>query len=177
MTDPQPSLDPEFAAMQAIFAALDPLEDEARSRVLAYIASRLEIDFRAKTKATGEPETADDAQAEEASSEAVGAPKFATFAQLFDAADPKSNSDKALVAAYWFQVCQGQESFNSQEINKELKHLGHGVANITSAIDTLKAQKPALMLQTKKSGTSQQARKLYMVTAAGIKVVEGMIDE
>jgi hypothetical protein len=41
----------------------------------------------------------------------------------------------------------------------------------------LKATKPALMIQLKKSGKSQQARKEYKVTAAGVKYIEGILNE
>jgi hypothetical protein len=37
------------------------------------------------------------------------------------------------------------------------------------ALDTLKAQKPAPVLQLKKAGTTTQARKTYKVTTVGLK--------
>jgi hypothetical protein len=101
--------------------------------------------------------------------------EFGSFAELFDAAQPKTGYDKALVAGYWLQVCQGADSFDGFSANKELKHLGEGLPNITSSVDTLKAQKPALALQLKKSGKSRQARKVYKVTVAGVRAVEAMI--
>jgi hypothetical protein len=93
-----------------------------------------------------------DAIGQEASlaEEQAEAPKYGSFAELFDAAKPKSNGDKALVAGYWLQVCQGAENFDGQSANKELKHLGEGLANITNAVESLKTQKPALALQLKK---------------------------
>jgi DNA-binding PadR family transcriptional regulator len=60
-------------------------------------------------------------------------------------------------------------------LNKELKNLGHGVSNITSALDTLMSRKPALVIQTKKSGTSKQARKKYKLTLEGLRAVERMV--
>ena len=76
---------------------------------------------------------------------------------------------------YWLQVCNKAESFDSQRANTELKNLGHGVPNITKAIDGLKAQNPALALQLKKAGTTRQARKVYKITVAGVKAIEGLI--
>ena len=55
-----------------------------------------------------------------------------------------------------------------------LKNLGHGIPNVTKALDSLKGQSPALALQLKKAGTSQQARKTYKITVAGIKQIEAM---
>jgi len=101
---------------------------------------------------------------------------YSSFAELFDAALPKSNADRALVAGYWLQVCQGAESFGGQAVNTELKHLGEAIANITNALESLKTQKPALALQLKKSGKSQQARKSYKITVAGVRAVEAMIN-
>jgi hypothetical protein len=74
------------------------------------------------------------------------------------------------------QVCQGAESFDAFSAHKELKNLGQGVGNITIAIDSLKSQKPALALQLKKSGKTQQSRKTYKITVAGINSVASMIN-
>lgn len=168
--------DLEFGAMQTVFTALQNLDEEARVRVIDYVSARLGIApvGRAAAKRPEEPERV---EVEEAAleQEQDAAPKFSSFAELFDAAQPKGTSDKALVAGYWLQVCQGTDSFDGFSANKELKHLGQGLPNVTSAIDTLKGQKPALALQLKKSGKSRQARKLYKITVAGIRAVEAMI--
>jgi hypothetical protein len=172
MTNQQTAADAEFSAMQTLYNALEPLDDDARTRVINYIVARLEI-----TQSNYRQEAATESSDNEepvVRQEATTKTDYASVAELYDATQPKSNGDKALIAAYWLQVCQGAESFDSQSANKELKHLGQGLANITAAIDTLKNQKPALALQLKKSGKSQQARKVYKVTVAGIKAVEAM---
>ena len=127
------------------------------------------------TAAAAVPEGDEDAEVQAIEKRQQDATKYNSFAELFDAAQPKSNGDCALVAGYWLQVCQGAESFDGQSANSALKNLGHGLTNVTNAVDTLKNQKPALALQLKKSGTSQQARKTYKITVAGIKAVEAMI--
>ena len=99
---------------------------------------------------------------------------FSSFAELYAAANPRTNGEKALVAGYWLQVCQAAESFTGAAANKELTHLGHKLANITDAIDSMKSQKPMLILQIKKSGTSRQARKLYQLSHEGMKRIKGM---
>ncbi len=154
----------------------EPLGDDARSRVFDYIAARLEIASPVPQRSFAEGPAGDGEVDEDAIvAQELGAPKYGSLAELHDAAQPKSNADRALVAGYWLQVCQGSDSFDGYSANKELKNLGHGVSNITNAIDSLKGQKPASVLQLKKSGKSQQARKVYKVTVAGIKVVEAMI--
>lgn len=170
--------DDEFLAMRAVFSALKGLpDDEARVRVLSYAASRLGLATGAQQAKSMHPvvEPTGDGEPQVPTSATTTPSTFATFAELFDAAHPQSNADKALVAGYWLQVCEGAESFSGLAANTELKHLGEAAPNITNAIDSLKSQKPALALQLKKSGKSQQARKSYKITVAGVKAVETMI--
>ncbi|MBZ9807787.1 hypothetical protein LB542_16705 [Mesorhizobium sp. BR1-1-9] len=175
MTDQPNAADAEFSAMQTLYNALEPLDDDARSRVVNYIVARLEIVHNASraAAAAAEPAAGSEPAAEPEIAEAT---TYGSVAELYDATQPKTNGDKALIAGYWLQVCQGAENFDSQSANKELKHLGQGLANVTAAIESLKNQKPALALQLKKSGKSQQARKVYKITVAGVKAVEAMIN-
>lgn len=176
MTGPAIDPDREFGAMQTVYGALQNLDEDARSRVLDYVISRLGIAPVAKAGANQQKEAAsDDAEKRALKEEQGTARTFGSLAELFDAAQPKTTADKALVSGYWLQVCHASESFDGFSVNKELKNLGQGLPNVTSAIDTLKAKKPALALQLKKSGKSQQARKVYKITVAGIRAVEAMI--
>lgn len=101
--------------------------------------------------------------------------EFPELAALYDAANPTTESEKALVVAYWFQVYRAQPEFDSQTINTELKNLGHGVKNITRALDGLMTQQPRLVHQTRKEGTARQARKKYKVTTEGVKKLKQML--
>lgn len=166
--------DLEFVAMKTVFAALEPLDDDARARVVSYVVSRLEISV---TAPVSKASVAVEETAPVLPSPGEVAAKFSNFAELVAAASPKSTADKALLAGYWLQVYEGKQNFDGFAANTILKHLGEGLANITNAIDALKNQKPQLVLQLRKSGTTKQARKTYMVTAAGIKAVENMISE
>lgn len=173
----------EFEAIRAVHDALAPLDEEGRTRVLTYIASLLGINSKiaggrgaAPANDSGDGNNDDDENESEAASEVgKGAQTFSSFAELYAAADPNTNGEKALVVGYWLQVCQSAESFTAAAANKELTHLGHKVANITDAIDKMKNQKPMLILQLKKSGTSRQARKLYKVSYEGVKRVVEML--
>ena len=100
---------------------------------------------------------------------------FGTFAELFHAADPKMEKEKALVAAYWIQKSSGVDQFASQQVNTELKHIGYGVTNITDALGQLISDRPSLVIQLSKSGQSQQSRKTYKVTDAGYRYVQTML--
>jgi hypothetical protein len=101
--------------------------------------------------------------------------RFSELGDLFAAAAPTTDADKALVVGYWFQYIEGQPDLSAQTINTALKHLGEGVGNITTAFDSLKARKPAPVIQLKKAGTAKQSRKTYKLTAAGKNAVELMI--
>lgn len=177
MTDPATQ---EFEAIKAVHDALAPLNEDGRTRVLTYIASLLRINAKAGDRTvTPSDDDGNNASSEDKGENAGGASKepktFSSFAELYAAAAPNTNGEKALVVGYWLQVCQAADSFTAAAANKELTHLGHKVTNITDAIDSVKDQKPMLILQLKKSGNSKQARKLYKVSHAGIERVEEML--
>lgn len=182
MGDATTEPDKEFAAMQAVFSALNPLDEGARQRVIDYVSSRLGLAATAARKpAAGKPgamegDNHDDADRDDAPQANATPQKFEHLAEVFDAVDPKTDKERALVAAYWLQTTQNAASIDGFSINKELRHLGHGIGNVTRAIDALKAEKPALMIQLKKTGKSRQARKEYKVTTAGVKHIEGFLN-
>src|SRR5262249_48226225 len=101
---------------------------------------------------------------------------FTEIHELFDAANPTTGIDRALVAAYWFQAVLQHEDLDSQDINKELKHLGHPSKNITRDLDHLINRTPRYVMQVKKQGTTKQARKRYKLTREGIRAVERMLE-
>jgi len=157
----------ELDAMKKIAAALEPLDDAARARALQWATSR----FRGLNGLVSAEPPRLTSYSDETTSGAFG-----TFAELFDAASPTTEKDKALVAAYWMQTSQNVTSFASQSLNDLLKDLGHRVGNITEALNQLKGERPALILQLKKSGTSKQARKTYKLTNEGAKRVSIMTE-
>lgn len=161
-------LDIEAKAIAEIAGIVGGLEEEQRGRVLRYIQDRFNItgtQAAMRKDSTG----VDTGKAGSTPSE------FEDFASLVDACNPTTDSMRSLVAGYWLQVCLGGQGFDGQSANKELKHLGHPSANITTALGALIHQRPALVLQLRKSGNSKQARKLYKVTEAGIRQVKAMM--
>ena len=167
----------ELESIRAVLGALEPLDDTARIRVLTYITSVLGLSarFAVGRAASAEDDFGREGEQRDADEAAQKEPICRSFAELYARADPQKNGEKALVAGYWLQVCQGAESFTSASANKELTNLGHRLPNITDAIDSTKNQKPQPILQIKKSGTSRQARKLYKLSDGGIKRIEEMI--
>lgn len=175
MTEPEKNPLQEIEAMKVIADALKPLAPEARGRVLKWVAEAFDTTFigPAQSRAASSPSQAVP-RSVTAGADRSG-PVFESIADLFAAAQPTSDASKALVAAYWFQVLQQEQDFDSQSINTGLKHLGHGVSNITQALTTLMTRKPQLVIQTRKSGATQQARKRYKLTSSGQQEAERMI--
>jgi len=155
--------DAELNAMNALVEALGQLDEGVRERVLRWAADRYGVKRAGGRGIPAEP-TGD---LEESS--------YQDVASLFDAADPQTDTDRALAVGYWFQQCKGQQELDAQAINNELKNMGHGIANITDALTRLAGRKPAAVRQIQKKGTTKQARKRYRLTTAGIETVKRMI--
>lgn len=173
--------DPEIEAMSALAAALADLDEDAQGRVLRWAAERYDVTIPISGRRGGagsdgatrdENEGAGDVTEDEIVEES---PTFEHFAELFAKAQPKSDADKALVAAYWVQVHERLSQWQSRRLNTELKHLGHPLSNVTQALTTNMNKKPQLVIQLKKSGSTQQANKTYKVTNEGIVYVQGML--
>lgn len=161
--------DTELASMMKVFDALKNESQDAQKRIVAWVTDRLGI----VGPLARVPEKA--VQNGGADAAVHAAPEFATFAELHNACSPTTYAEHANVAGYWLQVQMGQEMFSGQAVNKELQNLGHALVNITDAFNQLKDKKPSLVIQVKKSGKSQQARKLYKLSQAGIDAVRAMI--
>jgi hypothetical protein len=170
--------DVEIEAMGTVSKALSGLEKEARGRVIRWVAERYGISVTAtkpRASAREQADEHDEFDEDDDEAETGGNHEYSHFAELYDASGAATHGDGMLVAAYWVQILRGQESFGSLELNKLLKDLGHGVTGTSKVMSILIAKKPSLILQLKKSGKTQQARKTYKLTDSGRKVVEQMI--
>lgn len=163
--------EPELKAMKTVYDALSKLDEDAKRRVIDWVIGKFSLS-RSKQKTDrvtmGLQPNSDAGETNLASPSSV--------ADLFAKTNPKYESDKVLVVAAYLQEVKGSGELTGREINKELIHLGHGVKNITAAINSLKNKKPALMIQTRKEGKSQQAQKKYKVTTEGFVAVKRMIN-
>jgi hypothetical protein len=156
--------DPELKAMTTVARALEGLDPEVTARVLRWAGERYGIPMPTQQRTPNAAGAGDNAVGE-----------YPDIASLMDAAAPRFGSDKALVATYWFQVVKGEANVTGQQVNDELKNLGHGLSNVTDSFNTLMNRKPALAQQVQKSGKSRQARKRYRLTEAGIRRVRAMV--
>jgi len=166
MDDPKDPL-AEVRAMEKVAEAFQKLDPSAVRRVLRWAADH----WGAGDASVLKPREARGEDPAPNGSDAAPA-QFTDLGELFAAVSPSSDADKVLAVGYWQQFIEGQTELSSYEVNSALKHLGHGVRNVTSAFDNLKARKPAPVIQLKKSGTSKQARKTYKLTLAGKQAVE-----
>lgn len=167
--------DVEVEAMAAVADALGELEDDARGRVLRWAAERFGVKVGAQPvagRAGGNATSGDEVTDEEITAED---PVFEHFADLFNACQPRTGEDKALVAGYWYQSVQGSPTWQSAELQKELKNLGHALPNIAESLSQAIKRKPARVLQLSKAGSSKQARKTYKLTHEGLVYVQGMM--
>lgn len=162
------SEDKEVLAMQRLNLIMADLDDDQRGRVLAWGAARYGLkSSTALTPAQDyENTTIEDMQK-----------KDATFVDFFDRVSPDNQKEMVLAAAYWLQFCEENESFASQAANEMLKNLGHGISNIAMVLGRMNDEKPSLIRQVQKSGTTKQARKLYRVTEAGRKRVQTLMNK
>ena len=164
----------ELDAMRQVALSLDHLDNDARTRVIAWIAAKYGVRAHVPPGHTSPVRTNDAGIAPAGTTDAL-LNEYGSLAEFFDAADPGVESEKALVVGLWMQRQNGADGFDAAAVNRELKHLGHGVANITAAFNNLMSRRPALAMQTAKGGKSQQARKKYKITRAGEKAVAEML--
>lgn len=156
--------DSELQAMQQVVAALDGLDEATRVRVLEWAAKRFRVALTPPRASRRIAADVPDVETE-----------FEHFADLLDAANPDSDNDRALLGGYWFQVVKGAGNFTGGPVNNVLKDTGHGIENITRALEHLSRRSPAEVRQVAKSGRSKQARKTYKLTTAGISRVQRML--
>jgi hypothetical protein len=184
--------DLEVEVIAAISNTFSPLDAETRSRVLRWAVEKFGIPAPMVSSPAGTgiagrhpseaPGTGPQIVPEitDASRPIIRAtvlpPTYEHLAELFDAAAPDTVMDKALTAAYWVQVIQGQDTWPSATLNKGLKDMGHAIPSINRALDTAISRRPSLVIQLKKTGAAQQGRKIYKMTTEGVKYIRARIE-
>jgi hypothetical protein len=168
----------EAEAIIAVIKALKSLSRDARRRVIGWAAAKYGVTSAVPVPAAA-PAGGGNSSERRASAPAVSAEgardldAFDDFAELFDAAQPENEFERALTASYWVQHRLKKNPFLSQDANTLLKNLGHQIKDITVPFDAMRARKPSLVIQLKKDGSHQQSRKQYRMTPAG---TNGVLD-
>jgi len=162
----------ELKAMGIVFEVLQGLDAAAQERVLNWVLGALNLSISGRS--ASKPSVGNPAEAGSESG-LLSLDEFETASDLLSATSPKSDSERVLIVGAFLQAKHGKKELAGMEINSELKHMGHGVSNVTQAISSLMARKPQLMIQTRKGGKSQQARKSYKVTGEGMRFIAQML--
>jgi hypothetical protein len=167
-------MDKELNAMNTALSALSDLEQDAQKRVMSWLQERLKITAPESNPpmTPGNPPVKNLPTASQTS-----IASFSSLAELLSQANTKTDLQRVLIAAAFEQEHKQKKELTGREINQELQHVGYRSTNVTRSIDSLKAKKPKLMIQTKKEGSSKQAKKKYRVTVEGIKAVQDMISK
>jgi len=164
--------DTEYEVMGVLLQEFKKLDDkDARQRVLDWLARKFSLSTPKPTGSEEQPSAGRDTEVK-----LVTLTSFNSLADVFAQVSLEMDKDKALVAAAFFQNKWQKTEITGWEINKELKQLGHGVSNITSAISQLIDVSPSLMIQTRKEGKTRQAKKKYKVTAEGLKAIQQILN-
>lgn len=163
-------MDPEIKAMDDVYTTLKDLSDDAKKRVIEWVIGKFSLSVQ-KQKIGGQVKVL----SQESGEESMDITALGSLAEIFGKASPNTGAEKVLIAATYIQEAKGNSELTGGEINRELKHLGHGVGNITNAINILMSRKPQLMIQIRKEGKTKQAQKKYKVTAEGMVSAKKMI--
>ena len=156
--------------MITVYEALKDLDNEAKGRVIEWVLGKFELERSERFFA------ADGRSPAEARFEEKGILDFGSVANAFAAANPENTADKALVVAAYLQASKGGTDISGREINRELTQIGHGVHNITRAVEPLIKKKPQFLIQTRKEGKTKQAQKKYRVTNEGFMFVKRLVN-
>src|SRR5687768_555635 len=115
--------------MGQLAAALDPLDEATAHRVLRWASDR--YGATVAQKPSQEP----------GSNEGMAQPEPSDIHELFGLARRlRSDQERALLAAYWFQHHEAADAVTGQQLNDELKQMGFGAANITHVLTRLMNQ-------------------------------------
>lgn len=99
------------------------------------------------------------------------------LAELFEKMQPETDYDKIMGVGFFLQYVEKQADFDSLTITTQLRELGYRLSNMTRAIDELTARSPALVMVTKKTGDTRQARRRYRLTQQGVRYVQARLSE
>jgi hypothetical protein len=158
---------PEIEAMKSIGEALEPLAPEERARVTTWIADK----YGGKSvgpQRSFSPSPLPPAEAEEPSYDALG--------DLVQASGASNGTERALIVGYWLQSTSSPAGWTGSELNTAMKNLGFQLSNVTVTLKGLRSRKPSLVIQVSVTGRNQAARKLYKLSAAGVKLAQEMIE-
>lgn len=163
-------LDLEIQSMATTAKALAGLDDAARQRVIKWLSEKF------NTTLSG-PSVEDVPIKDNDSDGSIENQNFNEFADLFNACNPENDDERLLIGAYWCQVVEGNNSWFSVSVNKLLKSTGYGIGKIDRVLSRALKQKPAKIIQIKRSGNNPQAKKSCKLTTEGITSIKSKLKD
>jgi hypothetical protein len=198
--------DQEINALNDVYEALKGLDNSQIKRIIDWVTDKFALDKhpdlkvmegeaapqpveaaapaaapvkkrrgRGPTKMKAEVETPLPQPAEAV--EITGLMKYDTFQDLCFSSNAKTVTAKILLAAAYLNENKNIKEFGSSDVNALMKKIGHGVPNISAAINNLMDKNPPLLVQTGKPGTRKHARRTYSVTEEGLRIARNYINE
>lgn len=157
----------ELKTKKDIYELLKPLSKQEQIRVWRWVGEVLELYSGSVMRLAGGPT----GQSEKArvTNQEIDWGSFSSAAEVLGAGNAAKDNERVLLVAAFLQEKHQKNDLTGKEISDELKHVGHRLTNVTMTIGTLVNRKPSWMIQTRKEGRSQQARKKYKVTTEGLK--------
>lgn len=168
---------PELNAMQQIATIVSELTPAERKRVAAWLSEyAAQEDEPVAAPAEDEPDAAPEEPAEDAEqTETPAGQQPATFAELYEAVAPKKGAQKAVAAAYWLEVRQGQQSWKASEVNKLLKSIDVKVSSVSIVLTNAVKAKDPLVIELARLGDSERSRKTFRLSESGLAYVESQL--
>ncbi|MEL7118872.1 MAG: hypothetical protein AAFO07_05510 [Bacteroidota bacterium] len=169
-------IDPEIEAIAKSYEVIKDLDPASKKRVISWLVNKFQYTIddahhHGNIHAGGSGMTNAGNNADVTKELPEDLTGFETAEALYTSLFTKTEPEKVLVVAAYLQEKEGLVELGGRRINSELKKIGEGVKNITAAISSLTKKTPPLMTQSKKEGSSPQAKKQYQVTADGIEKV------
>ena len=155
------SQDPELAAIATVVAALEPLDNDSKKRVITYAVDRFRLSVA--TKGTDrilgpDRRTPTDDQ------------DYSDFADFFHAVDAYTEPEQLLVSAYWLDR-NGTGEFRAGDLSAPLSDLGHATTRVSHSMEALRLTRPSFLNQVSKSGRN----KVWRISDAGRKLVDSWL--
>jgi hypothetical protein len=174
----------EIAAMGAIEDALEPLDSDARTRVLKWAVDRYKADFSVPAivpvpgapMATTEPHRGvlvGELEQDRSSESLVD--RFEHFGPFYGECNPTDLADQMLVAGYWSQMKVGIKELTTRDLNKLLQTQGVANRNMNKQVDKLRGPKQSpKLISLIKGGSADNTHKAFQLTDPGLRHVEGL---
>lgn len=170
---------PELVVMQKIADAVAGLTPAEKKRVAAWLHEYASDESWKTSAAPAANFDADDVwesfePSESAAEEptAAGIDAYLDFGDLFNDVAPKTGAQKAVVAGYWLEKKNGQESWKASEVNKLLKSIDVKVSSISIVLSNAVKSSKTMITELERLGDSERSRKTFCLNEDGIAYVE-----